>query len=154
MDPAMPGTATPFENMCHNASAALSSCVGYLVHRMSFDIVNDRDALEISLRRGPEWPDITISLEGLYHLSVSKLPESSVCFVDEILVRHLPELPHPWPDGPTSVRRFPGQTELVWLRVVGPMEIEVVASILTVLTAMSDELAATAPDGVRTEHED
>ncbi|GAA1014883.1 hypothetical protein Aple_052960 [Acrocarpospora pleiomorpha] len=145
MDPAMSGTATRFENMCRNANAALASCEGYFIHRMSFDIVNDRDALEISLRRGPEWPDITISLEGLYHLSISKPPDSAACFVDEISVRHLPELPHPWPDGFTIVRRFPGQTELALLRVVGPMEIEVVASILTVLTAMSDNLAATEP---------
>ncbi|MER5625686.1 hypothetical protein ABT061_32075 [Streptosporangium sp. NPDC002544] len=112
---------------------------------MSFDVINGRDALEIGLRQGPEWPDITISLESLYHLSISKPPESSGCFVDEISVLHLPTSPRPWPDGFTVVRRHRGLPELALLRLAGPMEIEVVASILTVFTAMSDDLAATEP---------
>lgn len=138
-----PSATTRFENVCRDASTALASCEGYFIHRMSFDVVNGFDALEIMLRKGPERPDITISLESLHHLSISKPPESSGCFVDEISVLHLPASPHPWPDGLTVVRRHPGLPELALLRLVGPMEIEVIASILTVFTAMSDDLAAT-----------
>ncbi|MEU4538987.1 hypothetical protein AB0G15_29460 [Streptosporangium sp. NPDC023825] len=139
-----PGATTRFENVCRNAGMALASCEGYFVHRMSFDIVNGCDALEIGLRRGPEWPDVTISLESLYHLSISKPPESSSCFVDEISVLYLPKPPRPWPDG-VVVRRHRGLPELAVLRLVGPMEIKVVASILTVFTAMSDDRAAAGP---------
>lgn len=140
-----PSATTGFENVCRNAGAALASCEGYLIHRMSFDVINGRDALEIGLRQGPEWPDITISLESLYHLSISKPPESSGCFVDEISVLHLPKPPRPWPDGITIVRRHRGLPELALLKLVGPMEIKVVASILAVFTAVSDDLAATEP---------
>ncbi|MGC0342343.1 hypothetical protein RKD20_007377 [Streptomyces sp. SLBN-8D4] len=38
-----------------------------------------------------------------------------------------------------SVRRMP---ELAWLRIVGPVEVDDVASIVTVYSAMSDDEAA------------
>ncbi|MFI6735126.1 hypothetical protein ACIBI9_19545 [Nonomuraea sp. NPDC050451] len=101
---------------------------------------------EIMLRHGPHQPDITISLAGLHHLSIDKPPESSGCFLDEASVVHLPASPAPWPDGFDGVRRHPGLPELAWIRLIGPMEIEIVASLLTVFSALSDDAARTRPN--------
>ncbi|GAA2086726.1 hypothetical protein [Actinomadura alba] len=135
-----------FENVCRNAAKILASCEGYFIDRISFDIVDGHDALEIGLRQGPEWPDVTISLSGVHHLSIGKPPESSGCFVDEVSVIHAPASPHPWPEGLVSVRRHDGLPELAWIRLIGPMDIEAVASTLTVFTAMSDDAAAVRPE--------
>jgi hypothetical protein len=40
------------------------------------------------------------------------------------------------------VGRFGGLPELAWLRIVGPVEVDDVASIVTVYSAMSDDEAA------------
>ncbi|MFC8824169.1 hypothetical protein ACFT9I_02285 [Streptomyces sp. NPDC057137] len=52
-------------------------------------------------------------------------------------------MPHPWPDDAIGrVHRFDGLSELAWLRIVGPAEVEAIASIVTVYTAMSDDEAS------------
>ena len=40
------------------------------------------------------------------------------------------------------VHRFSGLPELAWLRIVGPIEVDVVAAIVTIYSAMSDDEAS------------
>ncbi|MFI8393000.1 hypothetical protein [Streptomyces sp. NPDC085540] len=85
-----------------------------------------------------------LSLSNLDHVSVDKPPQIGGSFIDEISLIHLPVLPHPWPVGAADrVRRFDGLCELAWLQIVGPAEVDAVASIVTVYTAMSDDRAST-----------
>ncbi|WP_378730724.1 hypothetical protein [Nocardia brasiliensis] len=137
---------TPFENVCHRANETLVSCEGYFIHRVAFDIIDGGDALEILLRHSPHKPDITISLERVYLLSIDKAAESWGCSLDKASVVHLPVPPAPWPNGFTSIRRHPGLPELARIQLIGPMEIEIVASILTVFIASSDDIARTKPN--------
>ncbi|WP_328743979.1 hypothetical protein OHT57_01510 [Streptomyces sp. NBC_00285] len=133
-----------FKNRCANAARTLVSCVGYSISRISFNVFAEEDSLEIALREGPCKPDVVISLSNLHHLSVDKCPPLDGNFIDEISLIHLPALPNPWPaDAADRVRRFDGLCELAWLRIVGPAEVDAVASILTVYTAMSDDRAST-----------
>ncbi|MEU9539191.1 hypothetical protein [Streptomyces mirabilis] len=102
------------------------------------------DSLEIILRKGPASPDVLIELSNLHYISVSKPPEISGCFIDAISLIHLPKTPRPWPgDAAGRVRRCDGLPELAWLRVLGPTEADVMASIVTVCTAVSDDKAST-----------
>jgi len=131
-----------FQNRCANAARALAPCVGHVVHRIAFDAFPEADSLEITLRAGPHRPDVVISLGGVRYVSVAK--DSDVeGFVDEISLIHLPRTPWPWPaETAAMVGRFGGLPELAWLRIVGPVEVDVVASIVTVYSAMSDDEAS------------
>ncbi|MFF4563648.1 hypothetical protein [Streptomyces sp. NPDC001435] len=132
-----------FRNRCANTARTLAPLVGYFISRISFEAFNEDDSLEITLREGPSKPDVVISLSGLYYATVSKPPEISGCFVDEISLAHLPRTPHPWPEGAAGrVGRFDGLSELAWLQIIGPAEVDVIAAIVTVYTAMSDDEAS------------
>ncbi|MER6160761.1 hypothetical protein ABT147_35400 [Streptomyces sp. NPDC001868] len=131
-----------FKNRCANAARTLASCIGYFIDRIAFDAFAEEDSLEIALREGPHKPDVVISLANLRHISIGKPPELSG-FVDEISLIHLPKMPHPWPDDVAGrVHRFDEMPELAWLRIVGPTEVDVIASIVTIYTALSDEEAS------------
>ncbi|WP_457028619.1 hypothetical protein [Kitasatospora sp. P5_F3] len=85
-----------------------------------------------------------ISLSNLHHVSVAKPPQIAGSFIDEISLIHLPKLPHTWPaDAARGVRRFDGLSDLAWLRIVGPAQVDAIGSIVTVYTAMSDDQAST-----------
>jgi hypothetical protein len=139
-----------FKNRCTNAARTLSACVGYSISRISFTAFPEEDSLEITLREGPWKQDVIISLTHLHYVSLDKPPQIAGSFIDKISLIHLPGLPHPWPaDAIDRVRRFDGLCELVWLRIVGPTEVEAVASIVTVYTAMSDDRASPVQSHLR-----
>lgn len=139
-----PSETTPFERVCYRANETLGSCEGYFIERIAFDIIEGNDALEIMLRHSPYKPDVTISLASIHHLSIDKFPEPSGSFLDKASVVHLPVPPAAWPDGLTAIRRQPELPELAWIQLIGPMEIEIIASIVTVFIALSDEAARTS----------
>jgi hypothetical protein len=140
-------TSTPprhdaFKNRCVNAARTLSPCVGYYFNRISLDALAEDDVLEITLREGLSKPDVVISLSNLYYVSIAKPVELSGCFIDAISLIHLPKMPSPWPEGAADrVGRFEELGELAWLRISGLAEVDVVASIVTIYTAMSDNEA-------------
>ncbi|WP_329378558.1 hypothetical protein OG625_10290 [Streptomyces sp. NBC_01351] len=135
-------TASAFKNRCANSERTLASLTGYFISRISFEAFNEDDSMEITLRDGPMKPDVVISLSDVRYAAVSKPPEISGCFVDAISLTHLPVMPHPWPEDAVGlVGRFNGLNELARLRIDGPAEVDVVASIVTVYTAMSDDEA-------------
>ena len=77
-----------------------------------------------------------ISLSNLRYVSVAKPLEISGSFIDAIFLIHLPKMPPQWPaDAADRVGRFDGLCELAWLRILGPPEVDVVASIVTIYTA-------------------
>jgi hypothetical protein len=136
------GVEVGFTNRCASAARTLASCVGYFIERIVFSAFPENDSLEIFLRQGPREPDVVISLANLHHVSVDKPPQLSGS-VDKISLIHLPKMPHPWPDDAAGlIRRFDGMPELAWLRIVGPTEVDVIASIVTVYTAPSDDEAS------------
>ncbi|MFE6845673.1 hypothetical protein [Streptomyces sp. NPDC057686] len=131
-----------FKNRCAHGARTLARCVGYFVHRIAFDAFPDDDALEITLRDGPHEPDVLISLSGVRYVSVAKGADLHG-FVDDACLIHLPKMPHAWPDEAVGmVGRFGGLPELAWLRIVGPVEVDVVASVVTVYSATSDDEAS------------
>ncbi|MET8080508.1 hypothetical protein [Streptomyces sp. NPDC005303] len=133
-----------FRNRCANAARILAPCVGHVIHRIAFDAFPEADSLEIALRKGPHEPDVVISLAGVRYVSVAK-DSGLEGFVDEISLVHLPRTPCPWPaETAEMVGRFGGLPELAWLRIVGPVEVDVVASGVTVYSAMSDDEAPVA----------
>ncbi|MDV9176922.1 hypothetical protein R6V09_43205 [Streptomyces sp. W16] len=135
-----------FGNRCATAARLLAPFVGHFIARVSFDALDDEESLEITLRDSSAKPEAIISLAGVRHVGLSKGPGISGNFVDAISVIHLPKAPLPWPEEAAAlVRRFDGLEELVWLRLVGPAEIDVIASIVTVYVAMSDDEASTDP---------
>lgn len=127
-----------FARRCAEVSRQLAGCVGYFVDRVALVAFPEEDSLEVTLREGPTKPDVLISLSNLYSVSISKPPTLSGCFVDEISLVHLPKMPGAWPDEATRrVGRFGGLPDLVWLRIGGPAEVGVTASIVTLYTATS-----------------
>lgn len=95
------------------------------------------------LRVGPHKPDIMVSLTHLHYVDTADPTEVWGSFIDEILLDHLPRLPHAWPADATGlVERSPELPELVRLRMVGPSHVDVIAFALTVHTAMSDNEAS------------
>ncbi|MET7355914.1 hypothetical protein [Streptomyces mirabilis] len=133
-----------FKNRCANAARTLAPLSGCFITRISFAAFAEDDSLEIILGKGPASPDVVIELSSLHYVSVSKPPEISGCFIDAISLIHLPKTPRPWPgDAAGRVRRFDGLPELAWLRVLGPADVDVMASIVTVYTAVSDDETST-----------
>ncbi|NNN37983.1 hypothetical protein HLK59_48320 [Streptomyces sp. S3(2020)] len=130
-------------NRCLRAARLLAPCESYFVERVSFGTVDDGECVDVFLREGPQKPDIVISLAGLHHIKTGDSAAVPSSFIDEILLDYLPRLPHPWPDDATGlIDRSADLPELVRLRITGPSEVDVVASCLTVYTAMSDDEAS------------
>ncbi|GLY71562.1 hypothetical protein [Amycolatopsis taiwanensis] len=136
-----------FKNRCAAADHTLASCVGYFIEKIVFDAAGETDSLAIALRKGPQKPDVMISLSNLYFTSITKPPGGlHACFVDAISLTHLPQLPHPWPESAEGrVCRFDELPELVWLRIVGPAELDIIASIVTIYTAAADDDTSAPP---------
>ncbi|MGW0650121.1 hypothetical protein ACWD4T_15080 [Streptomyces umbrinus] len=135
-------------NRCLRAARMLAPCVSYFVERASFGAVDGGDCVDIFLREGPHKPDVVISLTYLHHVETGDSIAVQGSFIDEILVEYLPQLPHPWPDDAIGlIDRSFDLPELVRLRIAGPSEVDVVASCLTIYTAMSDDEASSPLHG-------
>ncbi|MGW3183107.1 hypothetical protein ACWDD9_27905 [Kitasatospora sp. NPDC001119] len=137
--------ADAFKNRCTNAALALESCIDHFIVRISLDESNEDpkdNALDVWLREGPEKPDVVISLSNLHSVRPWE-PDLTPSFIDGISLVHLPELPLPWPAAAVGrLARSEDLSELVWLRITGPLEVDAVASIVTVYQAQSDDAAS------------
>ncbi|MFD4916157.1 hypothetical protein ACFWNR_23405 [Streptomyces virginiae] len=139
------GASDAFKNRCTNAARTLESCGTYSIDRISLDESNeDRkdNTLDVWLREGPWTPDVVISLSHLH--SVRPWERGlGVSFIDGISLIHLPKLPLPWPaEAVGRLDRSEDLPELAWLRIAGPIEVDAVASIVTVYVAQSDDAAS------------
>ena len=100
---------------------------------------NEDNTLDIWLREGPWKPDVVISLANLHAVRPIE-PDVSGAFIDEIAITHLPTLPLPWPvDAVGRLARAKDVPALAWLRIIGPVEIDALAAIVTVYQAPSDD---------------
>ncbi|GLW73517.1 hypothetical protein Kpho02_58160 [Kitasatospora phosalacinea] len=137
-----------FKNRCTNAARRLQSCISYSIERISSDESRaDRkeNTLDVWLREGPQKPDVVVSLSGLYSVRPWE-PALVPVFIDGISLIHLPESPAPWPaEAVARLERSDDLPELVWLRITGPLEVDAVASIVTVYQAQSDDAASVLP---------
>jgi hypothetical protein len=134
-----------FKYRCLNANRALQSCVGYFIQRISQsegNADNKENGLDIWVREGPWKPDVVISLANPYSVGPIE-PNVSGAWIDEVTVTHLPELPQPWPaDAVGRLARTTDLPALAWLRIVGPVEVDALAAIVTVYQAASDDEAS------------
>lgn len=132
-------------NRCFNANRALQSCVGYFIERISLNesnADNEENTLDIWLREGPWKPDVVISLANLYSVRPIE-PDVDGAFIDEIAITHLPKLPLPRSvDAVGRLERTEDLPALAWLRIVGPVEVDALAGIVTVYRAPSDDEAS------------
>ncbi|MBK3580552.1 hypothetical protein JHN63_43575, partial [Streptomyces sp. MBT65] len=118
-----------FRARCLKAQEILSEYEGSFIERISSSAVGDHSTFDILLIRGGVFGELTISLEGVRYLAVANATSVDGVFVDRLSVVHLPSWGSPWPQGAEEfVTRFPGLPELVWVRLVGPVEIDVVGS--------------------------
>ncbi|MFJ5924306.1 hypothetical protein ACIQF6_17075 [Kitasatospora sp. NPDC092948] len=134
-----------FKNRCTNAAQRLESCIGYSIERISSN-ESGKDpkgnTLDVWLREGPQQPDVVISLSGLHSVRPWE-PGPVPALTDGISLIHLPKMPSPWPaDAVDRLDRSDDLPELVWLRITGPIEIDAVASTVTLYQAQSDNAAS------------
>ncbi|MFE3760800.1 hypothetical protein ACFXPI_03415 [Streptomyces sp. NPDC059104] len=135
------GATDAFKNRCTNAALTLESCARHFIERISLNESNENrkdNTLDVWLREGPWTPDVVISLSNLHSV---RPWEPGLCpsFIDGISLVHLPKLPLPWPaEAVGRLDRSEGLPELVWLRITGPIEVDAVATIVTVYQAQSD----------------
>ncbi|MGY4387073.1 hypothetical protein [Streptomyces sp. TE12347] len=139
------GASDAFKNRCTNAARTPESCGTYSIDRISLDESNEDhkdNTLDVWLREGPWTPDVVISLSHLH--SVRPWERGlGVSSIDGISLIHLPKLPLPWPaEAVGRLDRSEDLPELAWLRIAGPIEVDAVASIVTVYVAQSDDAAS------------
>ena len=128
-----------------NAAPMLEPCISYSIARISLDESNEdrkNNTLDVWPREGPWKPDVVISLSNLHSVRPWE-PGLTPIFIDGISLIHLPKLPSPWPaDAIDRLDRSKDLPELAWLRITGPLEVDAVASIVTVYQAQSDDAAS------------
>jgi hypothetical protein len=116
----------------------LDENVGAFIDAVSFQVLADQDRFCLVLRSAPSRPDVTVVLDGVYRISVQKPPDPSGSFVDEAWVKVLPKVPKPWPgEAEGLVTRHEHLPDLIWLKVVGPTAIDVVAATIIVSVAQA-----------------
>lgn len=134
-----------FKNRCFNANRTLQACVSYFIERITLtegNPDNKENTLDVWLREGPSKPDVVISLANLYSVRPME-SDVSGAFIDEIAITYLPELPLPWSvDAVGRLQRTEDVPALAWLRIVGPVEVDALAQIVTVYQAQSDDEAS------------
>jgi hypothetical protein len=119
------------------SAAALLGAVpqlqGSFIDRVSYSAMGTRDCLDIWLIKSGGLGEAVLSVEGVRYLSIEKAHDFEQSFIDEVHISLLPQ-EGDWPVGARDlVSRFDGLSELVWIRLVGPAEIEIVCQILTVV---------------------
>lgn len=128
--------SSEFTEVCLRAADLLSGLEGYFLDRVLADTAPSDGSVDIHLRLDPRAPDVLISLTKVVHVTMGPLLEPDAAFVDEIRLEHIAGSESSWPDGLAGLGpRPPGFPDVVWLTIVGPMQVEVVAKTITVAVA-------------------
>lgn len=107
----------------------LSAYRGYFLDSIVIQADSAVSTARISLTSGAD-DTAVIELFGVVHVTIDR-PNVGGDFIDEAVVRDLPRT-GAWPaDAYHLLHLHNNDSELVWLRVIGPQEIEVVARKLT-----------------------
>jgi hypothetical protein len=72
-------------------------------------------------------------LDDVHRAFIQKRPDAAGSFVDEAWVKVLPNAPASWPGGAEAlVVRHEHLPDLIWLKVVGPTTVDVIAATIVV----------------------
>ncbi|GAA4640775.1 hypothetical protein GCM10023196_107560 [Actinoallomurus vinaceus] len=111
---------------------AISLCEGYLVERLIMSRIGDSDVVDISLRWGPDKPDVMLSFEDVYYFEVGGGPGRGTEPLYELTATVLEPSSEPWPDGINlDIVRSASLPALLWFRAGGPAQLTVLAAIAT-----------------------
>ncbi|WP_433245860.1 hypothetical protein ACQPYK_44215 [Streptosporangium sp. CA-135522] len=107
----------------------LSAYCGYFLDSIVVQADSAVSTARISLTSGAD-DTAVIELFGVVHMTMDR-PDAEGDFIDEAVVSDLPRT-GAWPaDAHHLLHLHNNDSELVWLRVIGPQEIEMVARRLT-----------------------
>lgn len=107
-------------------------CQGYFLDRFSLQRIDDVDALEVGLRWGPEKPDLTLAFREVYFCSVERPPGPGAAPLDQVTAILVEPSDSPWPEGLSlEMVRVSSLPTLVWFRAVGPVQISVLAAVVS-----------------------
>lgn len=121
-----------------SANQILAESIGAFIDVVSLQILGDQDRFCLMLQSAPTRPDVTIMLDNVYRASIQKPPEAAGSFVDEAWVKVLPKAPASWPAAAEAlVVRHEHLPDLIWLKVVGPTMVDVIAATVTVSVAQA-----------------
>ncbi|AHH20926.1 hypothetical protein NONO_c61520 [Nocardia nova SH22a] len=108
------------------------SCEGYLIDTLSMSQIDDANVLELALRWGPDKPDVVLAFQGIYYFELGKTPEPGAYPLEQVAVTVLPSSNDPWPAGlGIDLVRSSTLPDLVWFHAEGPVQLNVVAAIVT-----------------------
>jgi hypothetical protein len=131
-----------FEVLCHSARQVLREYVGGFIESITLVAGGTYDRLDVRLVQVPQKFEVVLSLERIYYLQTAKPPQMSESFADDISVHYLANDGRAWPeDADRLVTPFRGLPELVYISLVGPTSLKVVASVLVL--AKTQDLADT-----------
>ncbi|MFE7527654.1 hypothetical protein ACFU7Y_18335 [Kitasatospora sp. NPDC057542] len=112
---------------------AIEDCEGYSIDALSMAVLNEEDALEISLRRGPEKRDLSISLKGVVYFEIGRDSHASAGPLCELRASVIGPGGDSWPEGINFDRVRQWDARLIWLRASGPVQLNVLANTAVVL---------------------
>jgi hypothetical protein len=137
--------ASDFETLCLDAQKALREYAGAFVESVTLVAAGTYDRLDIRLVDVPKKREVVLSLERIYYLQMTKPPQLSESFIDDLAVHYLPNDGRAWPSAADGlVTPFPGIPELVYISLVGPTSITAVASVLVIARSLSPSPGETA----------
>ncbi|MFB6783455.1 hypothetical protein ACFCX0_40590 [Streptomyces sp. NPDC056352] len=112
---------------------AIEDCEGYSIDALSMAVLNEEDALEISLRWGPEKRDVSISLRGVVYFEIGRDAYASAGPLCELRASVIGPGGDSWPEGVNFDRVRQWDDRLIWLRASGPVQLNVLANTVVVL---------------------
>jgi hypothetical protein len=125
-----------FQDICKKTTEILDGYEGYFIERVLIHTTGAKGSMDIFLQSGSKGPDISISLSGLIKATVADPAEGA--FVDKFKVEYIPKTQESWPPGLSRVgQRHTEIPDLVWLVLIGPMSVDVVASTISVSIAQT-----------------
>ncbi|MFE5841431.1 hypothetical protein ACFQ7N_07240 [Streptomyces niveus] len=127
---------TDFYAACADAQSFLS---GFTDEFLS-DVVlraGESTSFHMTLRKS-DGVEAVVALEGVRCLSGGDFHAlGGMALIGDIHVTHLPADGAEWPaEAAALMRTFEGLPPLVWLRLAGPLELDVIASIITVYASI------------------
>ena len=127
-----------FEALCLSAKQTLGEYIGAFVESVTLVAAGTYDRLDVRLVQVPQKYEVVLSLEQVHYFLLAKPPKMGGSFLDDIAVHYLPNDGRSWPkEADGLVVPFPGLPELVYISLIGPTSLKVVAPVLVVARALS-----------------
>ena len=120
----------------HDVRSGIDRLQGYTIQFLGFSLLEEAEAIHISLRWGPDKPDIVLVFGSLYYFSISKFAASGALLLDRVDAQVLLSSDEDWPTGlGAHIRRSRKLPPLLWFTADGPVQIHVVAAQAALLTS-------------------